>query len=31
VNRWYRTPAGNLKANWNAQAQAHGLTQMLLK
>jgi len=29
--RWYRTPAGNLKANWNQVAKAKGLTLMLLK
>jgi len=31
VRHWYRTPAGNLKANWNSVAKAHGLPQMVLK
>lgn len=31
VNHWYHTPAGNLKANWNDVAKAHGLLQMVLK
>jgi hypothetical protein len=29
--RFYRTPAGNLKANWNQVAKAKGLRLMLLK
>ena len=30
VFHWYRTPAGNLKANWNAVAKAHGLQKMVI-
>jgi hypothetical protein len=30
VKHWYRTPAGNFKANWNDVAKARGLTNMLL-
>ncbi len=31
VNHWYHSPAGNLKANWNAVAKQHGLLQMAIK
>jgi hypothetical protein len=30
VMHWYHSPAGNLKANWNSVAKAHGLRQMVL-
>jgi hypothetical protein len=30
VNHWYHSAAGNLKANWNSVAKAHGLKQMVI-
>jgi hypothetical protein len=30
VMHWYHSPAGNLKANWNGVAKAHGLQRMVI-